>query len=922
MVAAKMSHVIAFALLTPVCLGAEECNATSKGSVLLQSSKMMTKAKTGNGTVDNELRPVDESYSDNREPLAVIDDMQSNDDLLKQQRHKGASAAVCARPTHWCASWASYTEVDCDGDGIRDPYCADPWYSGFISSASGCHDTYPHGGCQATYIPGTPGASWTAEEMLIVRAKIQRMFNEGQTLVWEAANSYFGHGAWFKASWYSGLAPATVLRLGFHDCLKYKDGTGGCDGCLNWDGMEYRHTGAQGSINSTDRPDGGNNGLTTVAHVLEAIYKYRNFPQGTPLLAISLEASGKSRADLWAFAVTEAVRHSMELNNLACDRPEETHQRGLGCSPRLGEGDCKFEVPVLSFQTGRKDCISTSSPGFKTNKAESHPNPAWNGKMVADFMKRDFNFSGQETVAIMGAHTIGSFNPAISLFRYTWKTFSGKLFNNGYYRNLAMKPDWYYGAYPQIRGRPCRDTGLGNSTGERPLARFKTFSWGVTNVGGPVQWVQEKFVCPDCRVMDLTWARGHYDRCCKPTMSAEFEANLNQTVAEGKAVEYRLSAFGTYECPTKFEAIPDKATCVQAANSVQRIFDDHFSHHNMTDHPYGCLYDRHARISFNPNGNKQQSNNNYGAVCRADASPYAHGAWSTYACPAESSAILDEAACRLAAHRLAMGFNDYFQTPWSNAWGKQCPRGCIKSLSGQVLFNPHGQNKTVWNLAPLCQKLATPKPSTAVCKTTTGHQCVFPFKYKGIDYSGCLTQGHNESWCYTEVDNTGQGVPGRWGTCKPSCRLDYKELSYRGCPESCLGWIFIPGADECMLSSDMGLYLDFNVSDGIPSGCKGFENYNMDSWGRSPWSFPRHTVAQCQLNTLSVPAGTASLSQVVELYADNQTQFVNDFAQVLLKMLSNGYSNLTSAPDAGMTGFSCPHQEPSNATRIYRCERQ
>mmetsp|Transcript_24927 Transcript_24927/g.77498 ORF Transcript_24927/g.77498 Transcript_24927/m.77498 type:complete len:177 (-) Transcript_24927:687-1217(-) len=107
--------------------------------------------------------------------------------------------------------------------------------------------------------------------------------------------------------------------------------------------------------------------------------------------------------------------------------------------------------------------------------------------------------------------------------------------------------------------------------------------------------------------MTLTWDRSRYDRCCKPTMAAEFEANLNQTVAEGNAVEYRLSAFGTYACPAKFDAIPDKAICVQAANSVQRIFDDHFSHHKMTDHPYGCLHDRNARISFNPNGNKQHS---------------------------------------------------------------------------------------------------------------------------------------------------------------------------------------------------------------------------------------------------------------------------------------------------------------------------
>merc|ERR1739848_396805 len=128
----------------------------------------------------------------------------------------------------------------------------------------------------------------------------------------------------------------------------------------------------------------------------------------------------------------------------------------------------------------------------------------------------------------------------------------------------------------------------------------------------------------------------------------------------------------------------------------------------MTDYPYGCLYNKHARILFNPNGNKQRSDSNYGAVCRADVSPFAHGAWGTYACPAESNAILDEAACRLAAQRLAMPFNDFFQLPGSNSWGKQVPRGCVKNMNGQVLFNPHGQKQTVWNTAPLCQKAAFP----------------------------------------------------------------------------------------------------------------------------------------------------------------------------------------------------------------------
>ena len=28
------------------------------------------------------------------------------------------------------------------------------------------------------------------------------------------------------------------MRLVFHDCIPYMDGTGGCDGCLNWGGMD------------------------------------------------------------------------------------------------------------------------------------------------------------------------------------------------------------------------------------------------------------------------------------------------------------------------------------------------------------------------------------------------------------------------------------------------------------------------------------------------------------------------------------------------------------------------------------------------------------------------------------------------------------------------------------------------------------
>ena len=43
---------------------------------------------------------------------------------------------------------------------------------------------------------------------------------------------------------YSNSFVLVLFRLGFHQCLKFSDGTGGCNGCLNNHGMglENRHT--------------------------------------------------------------------------------------------------------------------------------------------------------------------------------------------------------------------------------------------------------------------------------------------------------------------------------------------------------------------------------------------------------------------------------------------------------------------------------------------------------------------------------------------------------------------------------------------------------------------------------------------------------------------------------------------------------
>ena len=54
-----------------------------------------------------------------------------------------------------------------------------------------------------------------------------------------------------------------MLRLAFHDCFLYEDGTGGCDGCLN--------------LNSDENLD-DNDGLQFTVAVLEKLYTDKDFP--------------------------------------------------------------------------------------------------------------------------------------------------------------------------------------------------------------------------------------------------------------------------------------------------------------------------------------------------------------------------------------------------------------------------------------------------------------------------------------------------------------------------------------------------------------------------------------------------------------------------------------------------------------------
>ena len=39
-----------------------------------------------------------------------------------------------------------------------------------------------------------------------------------------------------------------AVRLAFHDCMPYEDGTGGCDGCLSFEENEHEHNVLQHTV--------------------------------------------------------------------------------------------------------------------------------------------------------------------------------------------------------------------------------------------------------------------------------------------------------------------------------------------------------------------------------------------------------------------------------------------------------------------------------------------------------------------------------------------------------------------------------------------------------------------------------------------------------------------------------------------------
>ena len=326
------------------------------------------------------------------------------------------------------------------------------------------------------YVPGNPGAPWTQDEILIMKAKFFQMFSRMDN------------------------APK-FLRLGFHDCIKYADGTGGCDGCLNWKGMDRKLAISAHARDLSVEDGGGNNGLGDTVRTLERFYTEANDFLGGPSLIASPMDLGWSRADLWAFSSMMAVEFGVLANNLICDDVKLSETRGsswFGCNHHVGDADCKvnFERP-FQFQTGRSDCTEFDQEfPYKATKEEKHPSAVDGGRKTIEFFQSEFPaLTGRDVVALMGAHTMGQPHFDISQFPYQWTSKGGRQFNNDYYRNIVGEDRFFINVEPHSN---CEL--IGNAFGEKPKTQWLAHTRMTAENGGPVFWIHRNHVCPPCNL--------------------------------------------------------------------------------------------------------------------------------------------------------------------------------------------------------------------------------------------------------------------------------------------------------------------------------------------------------------------------------------------------------------------------------------
>jgi len=203
---------------------------------------------------------------------------------------------------------------------------------------------------------------------------------------------------------------AVAIRLGFHDCV------GGCNGCVNF-----------------NNPD--NAGLQPAVDVFTSLY-YKNGYNNI----ISL-------ADFYALATTVSIRNAVQESNYQ----------------RTGTLTSPCPVPCFPMQWGRidsKDCSNDNS---------ILPSPTMTGDAMYAYFDKEFGFTKNQVVALMGAHSFGSVHPFNSGYNGKWTGQQNKGLSEVFY-SLMIDPSVTF-------------TNINVANGTGPKWEFKADYRDKTNAG-------------------------------------------------------------------------------------------------------------------------------------------------------------------------------------------------------------------------------------------------------------------------------------------------------------------------------------------------------------------------------------------------------------------------------------------------------
>ena len=232
------------------------------------------------------------------------------------------------------------------------------------------------------------------------------------------------------------------------------------------------------------------------------------------------------------------MEYTVELNNYQCqNNPDDwagsyVARNPKDCMRNKGAEDCEARLPrEIKFKFGRADCWTKREVKYQTKKTEIHPNPEGNGADTLKFYNEQFGFSPRETVAIMGAHTLGRMYTSHSMLKYVWTGRNGHLFNNAYYKNFVHDKDWFIESWDD-------DTCslLGDADGTLPDVKWVPTMQGFTKSGGPMHWIRYNYACPYCGSRAdpsqgpiQEFLAEEYDKCCGEEMENNMCKPNNQT---------------------------------------------------------------------------------------------------------------------------------------------------------------------------------------------------------------------------------------------------------------------------------------------------------------------------------------------------------------------------------------------------------